>query len=218
MNFWKKWKTIAFLGALMFMQMMSTIPSQVYAAPLLKQGSQNGDVWDLQYRLKTLGYYKSPMDGIYGTGTTAAVRLFQKNYGLNVDGVTGDGTWGTLKRVSLNRSEVDILAKVIYSEARGEPYVGQVAVGAVVLNRIQSDLFPNTIREVVFQDGAFTAINDGQYWLQPNATAYLAALDALRGWDPTYNAMYYFNPETATSSWIRSRTQTVEIGNHIFAR
>lgn len=112
---------------------------------------------------------------------------------------------------------MDILAKVIYSEARGEPYKGQVAVGAVVMNRIQSSQFPNNIKDVVFQKGAFTAVSDGQYWLTPNRTAYLAALDAVRGWDPTTNSLYYFNPDTATSAWIWSRPQNLKIGKHIFA-
>ncbi len=109
-----------------------------------------------------------------------------------------------------------MIAKVIYSEARGEPYSRQVAVGAVVMNRIQSSLFPDNIRDVVFQPGAFTAIADGQYWLVPNRTADLAALDAVRGWDPTHNSLYYFNPSTATSKWIWSRPQNLSIGNHIF--
>lgn len=109
------------------------------------------------------------------------------------------------------------MAKVIYSEARGEPYKGQVAVGAVVMNRIQSKLFPNNIRNVVFQPGAFSAVDDGQFWLTPNRSAYLAAMDAVRGWDPTYNSLYYFNPNTATSKWIWSRPQKVTIGNHIFS-
>lgn len=110
------------------------------------------------------------------------------------------------------------MAKVIYSEARGEPYEGQVAVGAVIMNRIQSGQFPNNIHDVVFQPGAFTAVDDGQYTLTPDATAYLAAQDALRGWDPTNQSLYYFNPITATSKWIWSRPQTVTIGNHIFAK
>lgn len=187
------------------------------AAPKLSYGSANGDVWDLQYRLYALAYYTSPLDGIYGKETQAAVRKFQRDYGLTPDGVAGPRTWTMIKKYSLNLYEMDILARVIYSEARGEPYVGQVAVGAVVMNRIQSDQFPDHIRGVVFQPGAFTAVDDGQFWLKPNRTAYLAALDAVRGWDPTNNALYYFNPKTATSGWIWSRPQKVKIGNHIFA-
>jgi N-acetylmuramoyl-L-alanine amidase len=196
---------------------ISILSSTAAASPVLKQGSRTGDVWDLQYRLKTLGLYTQPMDGIYGTSTKSAVYKFQKQYGLPADGVTGDRTWGVLKKYSLNIYEMDIMAKIIYSEARGEPYTGQVAVGAVVMNRIQSDKFPDNIRDVVFQPGAFTAVDDGQFWLTPDPTAYLAALDAVRGWDPSKQSLYYFNPVTATSRWIWSLTQNVKIGNHIFA-
>src|SRR5690606_10702790 len=111
--------------------------------------------------------------------------------------IVGPATWRALKKYSLNQYEMDVMARVIYSEARGEPYIGQVAVGAVVMNRIQSPDFPDNIYEVVFQPGAFTAVDDGQYWLTPNETAYRAARDAVRGWDPTGDAPYYFNPEIA---------------------
>lgn len=197
----------------------TVIPTEhALASVVLKVGSHNGDVWDVQYRLKTLGYYDSRIDGIYGQITASAVRKFQRDYGLRVDGIVGESTWKALRRNSLNLYEMDVLAKIIYSEARGEPYIGQVAVGAVVMNRIQSSSFPNTIHGVVFQPRAFTAVDDGQYWLTPDSTAYLAAQDAVRGWDPTGKALYYFNPQTATSKWIWSRPQTVKIGNHIFAR
>ncbi|NEW08076.1 spore cortex-lytic enzyme [Paenibacillus sp. SYP-B3998] len=193
-------------------------PSYAAAAATLKQGSQSGDVWDLQFRLKALGYYQQQLDGVYGAATTAAVRNFQTTYGLTADGVTGTSTWSALRKYSLNQADMDILAKVIYSEARGESYVGQVAVGAVVMNRLKSSQFPNTIQNIVFQEGAFTAVSDGQYWLRPDKTAYLAAQDAVRGWDPTKGAIYYFNPDTATSAWIWSRPQTLKIGSHIFAK
>ncbi|MEK5254618.1 spore cortex-lytic enzyme [Paenibacillus sp. FSL F4-0125] len=196
---------------------MATMIGSASAAPVLTVGSSSGDVWDLQYRLKTLDFYTQPLDGVYGSQTKAAVAKFQKAYGLSADGVTGMKTWNTLKKYTLNIEEMDILAKVIYSESRGEPYKGQVAVGAVVMNRIQSSQFPNNIKDVVFQKGAFTAVSDGQYWLTPNRTAYLAALDAVRGWDPTNNSIYYFNPDTATSAWIWSRPQNLKIGKHIFA-
>nr|WP_256721733.1 spore cortex-lytic enzyme [Paenibacillus odorifer] len=196
---------------------MATMIGSASAAPVLTVGSSSGDVWDLQYRLKTLNFYTQPLDGVYGAQTKAAVAKFQKAYGLSVDGVTGTKTWNALKKYTLNIEEMDILAKVIYSESRGEPYKGQVAVGAVVMNRIQSSQFPNNIKNVVFQKGAFTAVSDGQYWLTPNRTAYLAALDAVRGWDPTNNSIYYFNPDTATSAWIWTRPQNLKIGKHIFA-
>ncbi len=186
------------------------------AASTLQAGSTGGDVWDLQYRLKALGSFNQQLTGFYGTHTKAAVQSFQRNYGLQIDGKAGPQTWRALKKYSLNQSEMDILARVIYSEARGEPYVGQVAVGAVVMNRIQSGQFPDNIRDVVFQRGAFTAVDDGQFWLKPDKTAYLAAQDAVRGWDPTYHSLFYFNPKTATSAWIWTRPQNVTIGNHIF--
>ncbi|OMF18648.1 cell wall hydrolase [Paenibacillus sp. FSL H7-0331] len=204
--------------ALLLMSLGTVHTDQAQAAALLTKGISNGDVWDLQFRLRTIGYDQHVLDGQFGSQTLATVRQFQKDYGLTSDGVVGDQTWKSLKNYSLNQAELDIMAKVIYSEARGEPYEGQVAVGAVIMNRIQSGQFPNNIHDVVFQPGAFTAVDDGQYTLTPDATAYLAAQDALRGWDPTNQSLYYFNPITATSKWIWSRPQTVTIGNHIFAK
>jgi N-acetylmuramoyl-L-alanine amidase len=188
------------------------------ATAILKQGSQTGDVWDLQFRLKMRGYYNKQIDGIFGSSTTDAVKIFQKNYGITADGVIGTNTWNALHRYSANQADLDILARVIYSEARGESYAGQVAVGAVVMNRLKSGKYANNIHDIVFQAGAFTAVSDGQYWLTPDSSAYLAAQDAVRGWDPSKGALYYFNPGTATSAWIWSRPQTIRIGNHIFAK
>nr|WP_256223828.1 cell wall hydrolase [Paenibacillus sp. 1_12] len=191
---------------------------QAQASALLTKGISSGDVWDMQFRFRTLGYDQQVLDGIFGSQTLATVKQFQQDYGLTPDGVVGEQTWKTLKTYSLNQNELDIMAKVIYSEARGEPYEGQVAVGAVIMNRIESGQFPDNIHDVVFQAGAFTAVDDGQYALTPDKTAYLAAQDALRGWDPTNQSLYYFNPKTATSRWIWSRPQTITIGNHIFAK
>lgn len=216
----KKW-ALAVLMVTGLVGYTVAVPIQTaYAAPptRIEVGSANGDVWDLQYRLYTLGYYTQTIDGKFGANTNAAVTAFQRDYGLKVDGIVGSQTWASLQKYSLNHSEMDILAHLIHSEARGESYTGQVAVGAVVMNRIQSPEFPNKIYDVVFQAGAFTAIDDGQYWLTPDSTAYRAALDAVRGWDPSGNALYYFNPVTATSKWIWSRPQTITIGNHIFAK
>ncbi|WP_373314296.1 spore cortex-lytic enzyme [Xylanibacillus composti] len=192
------------------------LPESAQAATVLKSGSANGDVWDVQYRLKVLGYYQQPLDGKYGRETIRAVQRFQQDYGLPGDGITGAQTWKALRKYTLNREEMDILAKTIYSEGRGEPYIGQVAIGAVVMNRIQSSEFPNTIRGVVFQPRAFTAVDDGQFWLTPNATAYRAAEEAVRGWDPSGEALFYYNPRTATNAWIRTRPAIKTIGNHIF--
>lgn len=215
----KNWKIFTLLFVLCLTSINGLTPlAQAASAPLLKEGSSNGDVWDLQFRLKLAGFYQLPLDGLYGSNTVSAVTRFQTNYGLNPDGQTGELTWTALKKHSLNREELDILAKVIYSEARGESYTGQVAVGAVVMNRLQSGQYGDNIKDIVFQKGAFTAVADGQYWLKPDSTAYMAAQDAVRGWDPTNNSIYYFNPKTATSKWIWSRPQTVQIGNHIFAK
>ncbi|WP_397341917.1 cell wall hydrolase [Paenibacillus qinlingensis] len=196
--------------------MWSPMASAVEATTL-QQGVQNGDVWDAQFRLKTLGLYEPYIDGKYGPITAAAVRNFQTNYGLSVDGIVGAQTWEYLRKFTVNQPELDMLAKVIYSEARGESFEGQVAVGAVVMNRLKSSQFENTIQGIVFESGAFTAVSDGQYNLTPDTQAYKAALEAVRGWDPTGGALYYFNPKTATSAWIWTREQTVQIGNHIFA-
>ncbi|MDF2815777.1 MAG: spore cortex-lytic protein [Paenibacillus sp.] len=214
----KRLKTIVAGVALLLMSLGTMHTDQAQAATLLTKGVSSGDVWDLQFRLRTLGYDQLVLDGQFGSQTSSTVRQFQKDYGLPSDGVVGEETWKALKKYSLNQSELDIMAKVINSEARGEPYEGQVAVGAVIMNRIGSSQFPDNIYNVVFQPGAFTAVADGQYALTPNKSAYLAAQDALRGWDPTYNSLYYFNPKTATSKWIWSRPQTVTIGQHIFAK
>jgi N-acetylmuramoyl-L-alanine amidase len=216
----KLFKIFALLVALFLTNVSASNigPVEAAAVPLLSNGSSNGNVWDVQFRLKTLGY-NDQMDGAYGSVTESAVYRFQKDYGLTmIDGIVGPETWNALKKHTLSQSEMDIMARTIYSEARGESYEGQVAVAAVIINRIQSGgEFPGTIQGVVFESGAFTAVDDGQYWLTPDSTAYKAAQDAVRGWDPTYGSLYYFNPDTATSSWIWSRPQKVKIGNHIFA-
>ncbi|TXK82713.1 spore cortex-lytic enzyme [Paenibacillus sp. N3.4] len=219
MKSFKKFVLVMLFAAIGLTSGLGNYAQTTYAAAaILKQGSQTGDVWDLQFRLKMLGYYNKQIDGIYGASTTEAIKNFQRNYGLTADGVTGTNTWNALHKYSANQSDLDILAKLIYSEARGESYKGQVAVGAVVMNRLKSSQFPNTVHDIVFETGAFTAVSDGQYWLTPDKTSYLAAQEAVRGWDPTGGALYYFNPDTATSAWIWSRPQTVKIGNHIFAK
>ncbi|GEC89035.1 spore cortex-lytic enzyme [Brevibacillus brevis] len=213
---WSKKAVTTLLAA--FMAVAFIFPADSLAATQIQPGSVNGDVWDLQYRLQMLGYYNGKMDGIYGANTAKAVRQFQKAYGLRIDGITGPNTWRVLKKVSVNKAEMQMLAQLVYSEARGEPYEGQVAVAAVALNRIQSKKFPNTLAGVIFEPLAFTAVDDGQFWMTPNKTAYQAAWDAVRGWDPTNNSLYYFNPVTATSKWIWSRPQVKKIGKHIFAK
>lgn len=201
--------------------------SQTAFAVTVKQGSRGDTVKKVQQKLKNWGYYSGAVDGIFGAKTTAAVKLFQKRNGLTVDGIVGNKTLaamgisaGNSTNVTSQYSDADInlLARLIYGEARGESYVGQVAVGAVVMNRIKSSSFPNTMSGVIYQRYAFTAVNDGQINLTPNATARKAAQDAMNGWDPTYGAIYYYNPKIATSQWIFSRSTTVVIGNHVFAK
>ncbi|KZE45154.1 spore cortex-lytic enzyme [Brevibacillus parabrevis] len=213
---WQK-KTLTTLLAAM-LAVAFVFPAESHATSLVKRGSESGDVWDLQYRLQILGYYQDKLDGSFGANTAQAVRQFQKAYGLPADGIAGENTWRSLKKVSVNQNEMQMLAQLVYSEARGESFKGQVAVAAVALNRLQSKDFPNTLKDVIFEPYAFTAVDDGQYWLSPNKTAYRAAWEAVRGWDPTNGALYYFNPATATSKWIWSRPQVVKIGKHIFAK
>ncbi len=179
----------------------------------------------VQTKLKRWGYYTGAIDGIYGPKTKAAVKYFQQKNGLTVDGIVGKKTAAALgmslssTATSSNQSSSDLnlLARCVYAEARGESYVGQVAIAAVVLNRVKNSKFPNSIAGVIYQPWAFTCVNDGQINYSPNQTAIKAAQDALNGWDPTYGALYYYNPRTATSSWIFSRKTTITIGNHVFA-
>jgi len=203
---------------------VSPAPQSAYAA-VLKQGSKGETVKTLQQKLKNWGYYTGSVDGIYGAKTVAAVKSFQRKNGLTADGIAGAKTLAAMgissasgSSSSYSSSDVNLLARLIYGEARGESYVGQVAVGAVVMNRIRSSSFPNTMAGVIYQSYAFTAVADGQINLTPDANAKKAAQDAMNGWDPTYGAIYYYNPRTATSQWIFSRKTTVTIGNHVFAK
>ena len=193
---------------------------------LSKYGSRGTEVRTIQEKLKRWGYYSGSVDGIYGSQTVSAVKSFQKKNGLAVDGIAGTQTLKDMgittssssSSSSNNSSNVNLLARVVYGEARGEPYTGQVAVAAVVLNRVKSSKFPNSISGVVYQSGAFDAVADGQINMTPDTTAKKAAQDALNGWDPSYGAIYYFNPSTATNKWIWSRPMTVTIGKHRFCK
>lgn len=192
---------------------------------LSKYGSRGDEVKQIQTKLKRWGYYYGSIDGIYGSQTLSAVKWFQSKNGLAVDGIAGPKTLAAMGITSTSNTggtasnaDLNLLARLVYAEARGESYTGQVAVAAVVLNRVKSSSFPNTVAGVIYQSGAFSVVNDGQINLTPNQTAYSAARDALNGWDPTYGAIYYFNPKTATSSWIWSRPVTVVIGNHRFCK
>ena len=185
-------------------------------------------IWWIFKYIKIILYITSTsfgsVDGVYGSKTEEAVRKFQRANGLTVDGIAGRKTLNAMGIYSSSSgsggssNDLNLLSKVVYSESRGEPYTGQVAVAAIVLNRVKSSSFPNTVAGVVYQAGAFDAVSDGQINLNPDATARKAAQDAMNGWDPTYGCIYYFNPATATSKWIWSRPQVIRIGKHIFCK
>lgn len=213
----------------------TAITAEISPAAVLRQGSKGSEVKEVQRRLKLWGYYKGSVDGVFGGSTRSAVIAFQKKNGLTADGVVGKSTYKALGMNSayqalveqsgsssggvngFSSADVYLLAKTIYAEGRGEPYTGQVAIGAVVLNRVRDRAFPNTISGVVYQKHAFTAVSDGQINLTPNDTAMKAARDALNGWDPTGGALYYYNPAVATSAWIFDRQTVTVIGKHVFA-
>lgn len=192
---------------------------------LSKVGSTGSEVRQIQTRLKNWGYYSGSVDGIYGTQTKNAVIYFQRKNGLTVDGVAGASTLSALGLPTgssgggagaYSSSDVNLLARVISAESRGEPYTGQVAVGGVILNRIKHPSFPNTLAGVIYQPGAFSCITDGGINAAVSDSAYKAARDAINGWDPSGGAIYYYNPAKATSSWIWSRPVIVVIGSHRF--
>ncbi|WP_139998456.1 spore cortex-lytic enzyme [Paenibacillus paridis] len=230
--------------------------TETFSNATLTVGSSGQDVYELQGRLKHLGYFNGNVDGKFGAATKNAVSWFQWKFGLKSDGVAGSKTklklWEATKtwkptasttppasnsdssgkenagstgnntdiaksnRLGLTENDLKMMANAVYGESRGEPYEGQVAVAAVIINRLKSQSFPNTIYGVIFQPGAFTAVADGQIWLTPNAKAREAVEDAINGWDPSGGCIYYFNPDTATSKWIWTRTQIKTIGKHIF--
>lgn len=204
-----------------------SVPTVSVYAAVLKQGSRGSEVTTMQRKLKNWGYYFGSVDGIFGSKTKEAVKYFQRKNGLAVDGIVGNQTKKALgmstssssstSTSGYSDSDINLLTRLVYGEARGESYTGQVAVAAVVLNRIKSSSFPNTVSGVIYQRYAFTAVDDGQINLTPNDTARKAVLAAINGWDPSYGALYYYNPKTATSQWIFSRQTTVIIGSHVFA-
>ena len=192
---------------------------------LSKYGSRGSEVRKIQQKLSSWGYYDGAVDGIYGTQTKNAVIYFQRKNGLQADGIAGPQTLAAMGISSSSSSsssnssnDVYLLARIISAEARGEPYKGQVAVGAVVLNRVDHPSFPNTIAGVIYQNGAFTALVDGQYDQPIADSAYKAARDALNGWDPTGGCIYYYNPRTATNAWIRTLPIYTTIGKHVFSK
>ncbi|MBM7577454.1 spore cortex-lytic enzyme [Jeotgalibacillus terrae] len=230
-----------------------------FSGQVIQKGAYGDDVIELQARLQYIGYYTGQIDGDFGWGTYWALRNFQQDYGMEIDGLAGPETRQKLinaseynkdfvkdninkgvkfthyggtplknqvkgesstKKMNLpkgySEKDIQLMANAVYGEARGEPYEGQVAVAAVILNRIEDEAFPNTASGVIFEPLAFTAVADGQIWLTPNEQAKRAVMDAINGWDPSENALYYFNPVTATSKWIWSRPQIKQIGEHIF--
>jgi len=255
-----------------------TNESHAFTQRILQKGSTGDDVIELQSRLQYIGFYEGNIDGVFGWGTYWALRNFQQDFGLPVDGLAGpttkqklvsatnydeqyvkrkiragedvnyyggaprgepadqggnqeggqsggqQGGGGEGQPASVNvptgysQNEIKLMANAVHGEARGEPYVGQVAVAAVIINRVESSTFPNSVSGVIFEPRAFTAVSDGQIWLTPDDTARQAVMDAMNGWDPSGNALYYFNPVTATSDWIWSRPQIKEIGKHVFCK
>lgn len=242
----------------LFLTSVAPRTGEAFSSQVITRGAFGDDVIELQSRLQYIGYYKGTIDGKFGYSTYWALRNFQDQYGLPIDGVAGATTKKKLASVSnydkdyvmgqirkgnkftvyggqkkttqegtgngadmqipskFTEQDLKLLSNAVYGESRGEPYEGQVAVAAVILNRLESPDFPNTVSGIIFQPGAFTAVSDGQIWLEPNKQAMEAVLDAMNGWDPSQNALYYFNPKTATSKWIWTRKQITQIGEHIF--
>lgn len=203
-------------------------------AASLRRGDRGDQVITLQKKLRNWGYYSGTVDGVFGGQTEQAVMYFQRKNGLTPDGVVGEATAKALgmrlsgssgggsssgaSNTSSSSGDVYLLARCIYGEARGESYKGQVAVGAVILNRVDSASFPNSIAGVIYQPGAFSVVSDGQINLSPDSTAVKAARDAMNGWDPTSGCLYYYNPAKTSNRWIRSRPVVTTIGSHVFCK
>nr|WP_318509428.1 spore cortex-lytic enzyme [Bacillus sp. T3] len=227
---------------IVFLSLIKPNEASSFSNRIIQRGATGGDVIELQSRLKHVGFFTGKIDGVFGWRTYWALRNFQYEFGLPIDGVAGPttktklvkatknykpapaGAKNTTKVTSTNlpngfsQNDIKLMANAVHGEARGEPYIGQVAVAAVILNRVNSQSFPNTVSGVIFEPGAFTAVADGQIWLTPNANSKKAVQDAINGWDPTGEAIYYFNPATATSKWIWGRPQIKKIGKHIFCK
>lgn len=223
---------ICVIGLVAYVAQPTNIQEPETVETLSKLGSRGDEVRKIQTKLRNWGYYAGSVDGIYGQQTQEAVRYFQRKNGLSVDGIAGPAT---LKAMGIftssgsggggsssggvagvSQSDYNLLARIISAEARGESYTGQVAVGAVVLNRVEHSSFPDSIAGVVYQPGAFSAINDGQINQPVQESCYRAAKDALNGWDPSGGAIYYYNPDKTSNKWIRSRPVITRIGKHLF--
>lgn len=250
LNFLKIPLVIGLVCAPLIMVLDDDNDVRAFSNQIIQKGAIGTDVIELQERLKHIGFYTGKVDGVFGWGTYWAVRNFQYEFGMDVDGLVGPEMKAKLNKTTkydpgqgdkspetsggkqnkpkdsnvqaknvpsgYSQNDIKLLANAVYGEARGEPYEGQVAVAAVILNRVQSASFPNTVSGVIFEPRAFTAVSDGQIWLTPNEKAKEAVIDAINGWDPTGEALYYFNPNTATSGWIWTRPQIKQIGKHIF--
>lgn len=215
---------------LVFALMVSTVSYAALGDRVLARGASGPDVKELQQKLSRLGFVVGPVDGKYGSRTQAAVTRYQRERGLKVDGIagpqtikdlnllSGESTTASGKPIGYKNSDVNLLARLVNAEARGEPYRGQVAVAAVVLNRIKSPEFPNTIPDIIYQPAAFSSVADGQINLAPSSSAIRAAQEAMSGADPAYGALFFFNPAKTSNKYIWSRPQITKIGNHIFAR
>lgn len=270
MNMKNKW-FIRFLVCISVLTIMTPVTwnktTYAFSPQVIQHGAVGEDVIELQARLKYIGFYNGKIDGVFGWSTYWALRNFQYEFGMPIDGIAGQKTkemlvkateydeqkvkaemYGTNKQAAnkqgaskqnsssppateqtnattkvnvpqgFSQNDINLMANAVHGEARGEPYEGQVAVAAVILNRVRSPIFPDTISGVIFEPRAFTAVADGQIWLTPNESAKRAVLDAINGWDPSNNALYYFNPDTATSAWIWTRPQIKRIGKHIFCK
>ncbi len=228
-NFINKKSKLAKLVTISVLLISLFVTGYVIAAdkPTLSWGSSGDYVKQVQRKLSGWGYYSGQIDGQFGTSTSKAVKLFQKRNGLKADGVVGPGTWkalgfstaATSSGSSSRNSTVELLARAVAAEATGEPYQGQVAVAAVMLNRAKNSGFPNTVSDVIFQPHALESVTNGLFWRRtPSQTAYKAARDALNGFDPTYGCVFFWNPSKPVSSWIWSRKVVVKIGNHVFAK
>lgn len=203
----------------------------VFALPMASGASyRKGDtgqmVTQIQTRLKNWGYYTGEVDGIFGSQTESAVRYFQKRNGLTVDGIVGRQTLAALgirdtasSGSSSYSSEIQLLARTIAAEGRGESYLGQVAIGAVIMNRVEHPSFPNTISGVIYQSGAFEAVLNGHIWETPvPAECTRAAVEAYNGYDPTYGCLYYYNPAKTSNKWMTSKPVYMVIGAHYFCK
>jgi N-acetylmuramoyl-L-alanine amidase len=211
----KAWiRSFFFISSSLFVILsLFVTPTGATAPQEIHQGSQGVDVWKLQKRLYALGLYDGQINGIADSKTMEAIRLFQR-----VNGQKGTGRSSRPAQSSLSEKELDLLTRLVYAESRGEPYEGQVAVAAVVLNRVESPHFPDTVRDVIFQRGAFSVVRHGQLPKKTSEQARRAVLDAARGIDPSKGALYFYNPDISSSEWIFTRPRVTEIGNHVFAR